>query len=180
MLITCVIAKELNPPAGCKAVEWRLLTNRPVTGLEEATELIDWYRCRWEIEILFHVLKNGCRIEALQLGSVTKLEMAIALYLVVAWRLARLTKLGRVHPDLEASLLFTESEWKGAFILAKKPIPKQIPTVREVIRQIAMLGGFLGRKGDGEPGVKTLWLGMQRLRDFVLGMEHMRGIYDAK
>ena len=180
LAVTCVIAKELNPPAGCKAVEWRLLTNRPVAGLEEATELIDWYRCRWEIEILFHVLKNGCRIEALQLGSVTKLEMAITLYLVVSWRLARLTKLGRVHPELEASLLFTESEWKGAFILAKKPIPKQTPSLRDVIRQIAMLGGFLGRKGDGEPGVKTLWLGMQRLRDFVQGMEHMRRLYNAE
>jgi len=102
------------------------------------------------------------------------------LYLVVSWRLARLVKLGRVHPELEASVFFTEAEWKGAFILAKKPIPKKAPAVREVVRQIAMLGGFLGRKGDGEPGVKTLWLGMQRLRDFVEGMEHMQAIYNAK
>ncbi|MDZ4252016.1 MAG: IS4 family transposase, partial [Sulfuritalea sp.] len=37
--------------------------------------------------------------------------------------------------------------------------------------------GFLGRKGDGEPGVKTLWLGLQRVRDFVVGVEYMRGIH---
>lgn len=180
LAVTCLIAQERNPPAGAKAVEWRLLTNRTVTSFEDAVALIDWYRCRWEIETLFHVLKNSCRVEALQLGSVAKLELALALYLVVSWRLTRLVKLGRVHPDLEASLFFTETEWKGAFILAKKPIPKTAPTVRDVVRQIAMLGGFLGRKGDGEPGVKTLWLGMQRLRDFVEGMEHMRAIYDAK
>jgi hypothetical protein len=143
-------------------------------------ELIDWYRCRWEIETFFHVLKNGCRVEALQLGCVAKLELALAVYLVVSWRLARLVKLGRTHPDLEASALFTEAEWKGAYILAKKSIPKKPPTTRELVRQIAMLGGFLGRKGDGEPGVKTLWLGMQRLRDFVEGMAHMQAIYDAK
>lgn len=180
LAVTCVIAQERKPPAGCKAVEWRLLTNRRVTHFDEAAELIDWYRCRWEIETLFHVLKNGCRVEALQLGSVAKLELAIALYLVVSWRLARLVKLGRVHPELEASAFFTEAEWKGAFILAKKPIPKKGPSVRDVVRRIAMLGGFLGRKGDGEPGVKTLWLGMQRLRDFVEGMAHMQSVYNAK
>ena len=177
---TCLIAREINAPAGCKPVEWRLLTNRVADGFAAAIELIDWYRCRWEIETFFHVLKNGCRVEALQLGNVAKLELALAVYLVVSWRLARLVKLGRTHPDLEASALFTETEWKGAYILAKKAIPKKPPTTRELVRQIAMLGGFLGRKGDGEPGVKTLWLGMQRLRDFVEGMAHMQAIYNAK
>ena len=178
--VSCLIAREINAPAGCKPVEWRLLTNRAAESLEAVVELIDWYRCRWEIETFFHVLKNGCRVEALQLGSVAKLALALAVYLVVSWRLARLVKLGRTHPDQEARALFTETEWKGAYILAKKAIPKTAPSIREVVRQIAMLGGFLGRKGDGEPGVKTLWLGMQRLRDFVEGMEHMQAIYDAK
>lgn len=177
---SCLIAREINAPAGSKPVEWRLLTNRAAESLEAVVELIDWYRCRWEIETFFHVLKNGCRVEALQLGSLAKLELALAVYLVVSWRLARLVKLGRTHPDLEAGALFTETEWKGAYILAKKAIPKTAPSIREVVRQIAMLGGFLGRKGDGEPGVKTLWLGMQRLRDFVEGMAHMQAIYNAK
>ncbi len=178
--VTCLIAREMHAPAGSKPVEWRLLTNRTAETLEAAIELIDWYRCRWEIETFFHVLKNGCRVEALQLGNVAKLELALAVYLVVSWRLARLVKLGRTHPDIEASLLFTDAEWKGVYILAKKAIPKTAPSLREVVRQIATLGGFLGRKSDGEPGVKTLWLGMQRLRDFVEGMEDMRAIYDAK
>lgn len=175
--VTCAIAREVGAPAGVKPVEWRLLTNRAVAGFEAVVELIDWYRCRWEIETFFHVLKNGCRVEALQLGHVGQLELALAVYMVVSWRLARLVRLGRTHPDLDASALFTDEEWQGAYILAKKPIPRTAPTIREVIRQIAMLGGFLGRKGDGEPGVKTLWLGLQRVRDFVVGVEYMRGIH---
>jgi len=175
--VTCLIAKEMNAPTGVKPVEWRLLTNRRAENLEALIELIEWYRCRWSIETLFHVLKNGCRVEALQLGAIGKIELALAVYLVVAWRLARLTQMGRTHPDLEAALFFSELEWKGAYILAKKPVPTQPPPCRDVIRQIAMLGGFLGRKGDGEPGVKTLWQGWQRLRDFVEGVEHMRTIY---
>lgn len=172
--ITCLIATEIEAPAGCKPVEWRLLTNREVAGLEAAVELIDWYRCRWEIETLFHVLKNGCRVEALQLGSQSKLELALAVYLVVSWRLARLIRLGRLHPQWSADRFFSETEWAGAYILNKKKPPKKVPTVREVVRLIAQLGGFLARKGDGEPGVKSLWLGIQCLRHFVTGVEHSR------
>lgn len=177
LMVTCVIAKEMAPPEGVKPVEWRLLSNRQADTPEAVAELIDWYRCRWEIETFFHVLKNGCRVEALQLGSVAKLELALAVYMVVAWRLARLVRLGRTHPELEATALFTPEEWAGAYLLAKKPVPTTPPTIREVIRQIAMLGGFLGRKCDGEPGVKTLWLGFQRVRDFVEGVEHMRAVH---
>jgi len=172
--VTCVIASEIDAPTGITPIEWRLVTNRPVLELESAVEMIDWYRCRWEIEILFHVLKNGCRVEALQLDSQAKLELALALYLVVSWRIAHVVRLGRIHPQLPADLFFAEVEWTGAYVLNKKKPPKQPPPVRDVVRLIAQLGGFLARKGDGEPGVKSLWLGMIRLRDFALTVEHMR------
>jgi hypothetical protein len=175
--VTCIMARETEPPANTPPIEWRLLTNRVARSLETATELIDRYRGRWEIEIFFNGLKNGCRIEALQLGSVPKIELALAIYRVVAWRLARLVRLGRTHPELEATELFTDDEWKGAYILDEKPVPISPPTIRDVIRQIAKLGGFLGRNGDGEPGVKTLRLGLQRIRDFANGAEHMRRLH---
>ena len=70
MQATCLVAKETEPPDGDKPVEWRLLTNLEVTNLEQAARMIDWYRARWEIEMFFHVLKNGCRIEALQLREI--------------------------------------------------------------------------------------------------------------
>ena len=172
--VSCVVARELHPPAGVKALEWRLVSNREVKDFADASELVDWYRARWEIEMLFDVLKNGCRIEALQLSSVDRLERALALYLVVAWRIARLMRLGRTCPELPAELYFDADEWRGAYILLKKPLPKTPPGLNKVIRMIATLGGFLGRKSDGEPGVKTLWLGLQRISDFASGIRHAR------
>ncbi|MCC2869218.1 MAG: IS4 family transposase [Candidatus Accumulibacter phosphatis] len=150
--VTCVIAQEIGAPKGVKLIECRLLTNREADNLEAVAELIDWYRARWDIEIFFNVLKNGCRVETLQLGHVDKIELALAVYRVVAWRLAHLVRLGRTHPDLSACEWFSEAAWKGVYLLAEKEPPSTPPNLREMIRQIAMLGGFLGRKCDGEPG----------------------------
>jgi IS4 transposase len=172
--VSCIVAREEGAPAGMKPVEWRLLTNRPIASFEAAVELIDWYRARWEIERFFHVLKNGCRVEALQLSTVDRLERALALFMVVAWRIARLMRLGRTCPDLEAALLFEPEEWQAAYILNKKKVPKTPPRLNEVLRLVAQLGGFLGRKSDGEPGVKTIWLGLQRVIDFAAGIRFAR------
>ena len=172
--MSCLIASEIDAPEGAKPVVWRLLTNRLADTLEQACELIDWYRARWEIELFFLVLKEGCRVERLQLGNKDRLETALALYMVIAWRINRLMRLGRKLPDLEAGLLFEPDEWRAAFILNKKPIPKTMPTLNQVIRLIAQRGGFLGRKGDGEPGVKTIWLGLQEIAIFVEGARYAR------
>lgn len=176
---SCIVAREMEPAAGDKPLEWRLLTNLPVLSLEQATRMIDWYRSRWEIEMFFHVLKNGCRIEALQLGSIEKIERALVLYMVVAWRIARLMRLGRSCPDLDAQLMFEPDEWKAAYILNKQKLPSKPPTLNEVVRLVARLGGFLARTGDGEPGVKTIWLGMQRILDFAAGVRFSRELQAA-
>lgn len=172
--VTCLIAREIAAPPGVKPIEWRLLSNRPAETLEEGAQLIDWYRARWEIELLFLVLKEGCRVEALQLATIQRIERALALFLVVSWRIARLMRLGRTLPDLDATLLLEPEEWQAAYILAKKPLPKAPPPLNAVVRLIAQLGGFLGRKRDGEPGVKTIWLGLQRVMDFAAGIKFAR------
>ena len=91
--------------------------------------------------------------------------------MVVAWRIARLMRLDRTCPNLDAALLFEKDEWQAAYILNRKKVPKSPPKLNEVIRLIATLGGFLGRKGDGEPGVKTIWLGLQRVVDLAAGLK---------
>jgi hypothetical protein len=121
---------------------WHLLTNWETTSFEAVAELIDCYRARWEIETFFPVLKNGCRVEALQRASISKLERALAVY-----RGSGDWLVGYVRPNLDARSLLTKEECQAAYILAKKSIPKDPPTLREVIRQIAMLGGFLGLQG---------------------------------
>ena len=174
--VTCVIATESNPPDGQTPIEWRLLSNREVKDFEAAAELVDWYRARWEIELFFLVLKQGCRVEALQLSTVQRIEKALILFMIVAWRIARLMRLGRTSPDLDAALLFSPEEWHAAYILAKKRPPMKAPTLHTLIRLIAGLGGFLGRKCDGEPGMQTLWLGLQRVRDFAEGMRFAQNL----
>ena len=76
--VACVVACEVDAPPGVKPIEWRLLTNRDADTVEAIVELIDWYRARWEIEILFNVLKNACRVEALHLGAIERIERALA------------------------------------------------------------------------------------------------------
>jgi hypothetical protein len=149
-------------------------TEAQASTLEQACELIDWYRARWEIELFFLVLKEGCRVERLQLGDSERLQTALALYMVIAWRINRLMRLGRALADLPADLVFESDEWKAAFILNKKPVPKQVPELNTVIRLIAQRGGFLARKGDGQPGAKSIWLGMQDVAVFVEGIRYAR------
>jgi hypothetical protein len=174
LAITCIVAQEVGAPAGVTPVVWRLLTNREAQDLDAVIELIDWYRARWEIEMFFNVLKNGCKVEALQLSHIDRVERALVLYMIVAWRIARLMRLGRTCPDLDASLFFDADEIRGAYLLAKKARPNKPTTLNQMVRLIASLGGFLGRKSDGEPGAKTIWIGLQRTMDAAFMIQALR------
>lgn len=127
-----------------------------------------WYLAPWEIELFFLVLKQGYRVERLQLGHIDRL------YVVVAWRINRLMRLGRELPDLPADLLFDVDEWQAAFILNRRKQPKDVPTLNTVVRLVAQLGGFLGRKDDGKPGAKTIWQGLREIAVFVQGVRFAR------
>ena len=89
---------------------WRLLTNRSAPTLEAVAELIDWYRCRWEIELFFDILKYGCKVEALQLSTMPRIELALALYLISAWRIGYLMRLGRSCPEPGCEVVFAPEE----------------------------------------------------------------------
>jgi hypothetical protein len=168
---TAILAREEHPPAGQKAIEWRLLTNRTAETLETVVELIDWYRRRWLVEVFFRIWKSGCRVEALQLGSLERLERALVIYLIVAWRILHLVTWGRDCPNLPCDVVFDPEEWQAAWIVARrcKP-PTAPPSLGEMVRLIAGFGGFLGRKCDGYPGPKALWEGMQKVQAFAIGI----------
>jgi len=156
----------------------RLLTNRPATPLEAAVELIAWYRCRWLVEIFFRILKSGCRVEALQLGTLERLERALVIYLIIAWRILHLVTWGRDYPDLRCEVVFDPEEWQAAWIVAKRcPPPETPPKLGEMVHLIAGFGGFLGRKRDGHPGPKTLWIGLQRVREFAIGIAVTKEVF---
>lgn len=173
--VTVLLACEEHPPKDVEPVVWFMLTSLAVDDLGEAAEILQWYLCRWQIEVFFRVLKSGCKVEKLQLELTDRLELAISLYLIVAWRVLFLTRLGRTCPDLSCEVVFTTEEWHAVYIVAKrKKPPNEPPKLNDMIRMVASFGGFLGRKGDGEPGPKALWTGIQRIRDFVLMRETLR------
>ena len=124
--------------------------------------------------MFFNILKNGCKVEALQLSAMPRIELALALYMITAWRIGYLMRLGRACPEMDCEVVFDREEWQAAWLVARKPLPDQPPKLNDVIRLIAGFGGFLGRKGDGEPGTKTLWRGLQRVMDFALGIRSVR------
>ncbi len=167
--IWAVFAREEQPPEGVTPLEWMLLTTMPVETFEQAIEKLHWYTRRWQIEVLHRILKSGCRIEDRQLGQADRLEACLAIDLVVAWRIHHLNKLGRDTPDVPCTAYFEDDEWKALIAFTtKNPVPPpEPPTLREAIRRVAGLGGFLGRKHDGEPGTQTLWIGLQRLDDIA-------------
>ena len=164
-----ILAEEQEPPQSTEALRWVLLTTASTDSFEAACKHLSWYAMRWTIEVFHRTLKSGCKIENRQLGSANRLEACLAIDLVVAWRIHHLTKLGRATPDVPCSVYFEEAQWKALVAFTTKtPAPSnEPPTLRDAIRMVATLGGFLGRKGDGEPGTQTLWLGLQRLDDIT-------------
>jgi hypothetical protein len=162
-----VLAQETDAAAGVPPLCWMLLTTCRVTSFDDATEKLAWYTKRWGIEIYHKTLKSGCKIEERQLGDADSIEACLAIDLVVAWRVYHMTKLGREVPDVPCTVFCEEDEWKAltSFILRRPIVDGTPPTARQYVRMVASLGGFLGRKCDGEPGTKSIWLGQQRLDD---------------
>lgn len=157
---TCLIAREIYAPDRAKPIEWRSLNNCDADTLAQAQEMIDWYWARWEIEILFNVLKNVCKVEELQLGCIARIERALALFMMVAWCIAYLERTGRTCPDFDATLYFDQDEIEAAYLLREKPAPPKA-TVDQVLSQIVCFGGFLARKRHWDPYAEIIWLGLK-------------------
>lgn len=167
--IDAVLVKEFNAPDNVEAIEWMLLTNVSVEGYEDAIERIKWYKCRWNIEVYHKIIKSGCNVEDCRLQTKERLIPYITLCSIIAWRLFWMTKINRQEPDSPCTIILGEHEWKALYarIHSTNKLPEKLPTVREVIRWIGRLGGFLGRKGDKEPGITAIWRGWERLQDFA-------------
>jgi hypothetical protein len=164
-----VWAQEVNPPSGQKPIRWCLLTTVPVHTLAQAIERIEWYVKRWTIEEFHRVLKSGCQVEARQLTTRARLQRALAIDMVVAWRIMDLNKAARLQPDTPADRWLSTAEWQALYCYVHRThqAPEKPPTIGQAVRWIAQLGGFLARKSDGHPGSMTLWRGLQRLNDIV-------------
>jgi hypothetical protein len=170
--LNVLLVEDATPPAEGTPIRWLLLTTLPIESFEQAWQCVQWYNLRWLIERFHYTLKSGCRIEQLQLETAERLLNALATYSIVAWRLMWLVYRARLCPQDSCEVALQPVEWK---LLRRKFEPKnrskKPPTIRQAVHQIAQLGGFLARVGDGEPGLKTLWRGLGVLHHLLEGAQ---------
>lgn len=160
---------EPNPPPGVEAVEWVLITTCPVETIEEAKQMLAWYTARWLVEDYHQCLKTGCAVERRDLEQRERIERLLGFLAIVALRLLQLRQEARQDP--ERSALEVAPAMAVALIAARRKEDPERLNVRDFWRAIAGLGGFLGRKSDGEPGWKTLWRGWLELEAWMQGIE---------
>jgi hypothetical protein len=170
--VTARRAREECAPAGGEPLDGRLLTNRAAATLAHAAELIQGYGSRWSIEVFFRILKTGCRVEPVPLSPLDRLEPALALYLIIAWRIQYLTLLlGRTTPERPGAAVLDPAEGQAVYVaIHRRPPPVIPPPLPTMLGWIGRLGGHLGRKCDRPPGPQALWIGLQRARDLAWGM----------
>ena len=160
---------ELEAPCDQDAIHWFLLTTVELETPNDARQVVRFYTYRWLVERFHYVLKSGCRMEHSQLQSYAALTRFLALCSHQAWQILALTYQARVTPDAPCDCLLTPEQWLALQAHQSGEIPTfgSCPTLEEACRWIAQLGGFIGRKSDGQPGVKVLWRGWQRLQDLA-------------
>jgi len=171
--LTVIYARERDTPQGRERINWKLITNLPVRSRSEAIEKLDWYACRWKIELFHKVLKSGCQAEEFKLRTADRLVKLLAVLCILAWRVFWLTMLNRVAPHTAPELAFTPEEVRVLDHLGKNKDSYSVvePTLASSIHQLARLGGYLARTGDGPPGNLVIWRGLARLTDIVLGFQ---------
>lgn len=163
--LNAILVKETGKRL--ESLEWMLLTNVKVDTFADAVEKIYWYQKRWGIEVYHKVLKSGLKVEDCRLQKKERLMPYLTLCSIIAWRLYWITKVNHYQPDASCTNILADYEWKPLYCIIHRTtrLPNKLPTVRQVVRWIGQLGGFLGRKGDKEPGVTVIWRGWQRLTD---------------
>lgn len=165
--LNIVLVEETAPPDGCDAIQWLLVTTLPIDELEDVQRIVTAYCVRWQIEVYFRTLKSGCRIQKRLFETLPRLQNCIAVYSIVAWRVMHLCYLGRECPDMSCETVFSPCEWKAVYIVVNDEEPPATPpTLNEMIRMIASLGGYVLRKSTN-PGTQTLWIGLQRAHDIA-------------
>ena len=163
-----VWVSENHPPKDVKPLEWMLLINKTLKNTNEAITVIKWYKLRWSIECYHRVLKSGCKVEDCRLENYDRLQKYLTLKSIIAYRLYMMTLINRTDPNSSCELILSTHEWRALVCLSsKKPPSSTPPTINEAVKMIAKLGGFLGRKSDGDPGPMSIWRGWEKLTNAI-------------
>jgi hypothetical protein len=170
LILTVLHAVERGRPKNRDRIEWKLITDLPVTSPEEAVEKLNWYALRWKIETFHKIMKSGCRAEQSKLRTAERIVNLLATFCIVSWRIFWLTIMARVAPEASPSLAFTPLETTLLEKLAERE--GRILSKRSLsyyLISVARLGGYLARASDPPPGNAVMWRGMSRLIDIQLG-----------
>jgi hypothetical protein len=133
--------------------------------------------CDSNIDLFFRGLKQGCQMEQLRVRTDQRLLNALAMYAIVAWRIHNITMAGRAYPEVSCEVVFEPQEWSTLDTVQHHCHPPPTPPpLREMVRSLAQLGGFLARQGDGEPGIKAIWQGYQRRHEFIYAIHTYRTV----
>jgi hypothetical protein len=170
---TVVWVRELYPPPGAEPIEWILYTSLPVTSREDALQVIRYYEKRWLIEEWHKALKTGCQVTKRQLMTAARLEAMVGLMSVEAVRLLQLKAIARTDPERPAEQVIPR-RYVAALQILRKRRTSDLWTIRRFFRELAGLGGFLGRTGDGEPGWITIWRGWEKMHLLLRGVDLAR------
>jgi hypothetical protein len=161
---------EPTPPPGVKdPIEWVLLTSVATVDEADAWERVSWYTCRWTNEDYHQCLKTGCRLEQRNLGDQPALERLLALCAPVAVQVLQLRDLARIEPQRPAVEVVDPD--LVAVVAAVAKMPSSEVTIHAFCTAVARRGGYLGRRGDGPPGWKTLWLGWYDFQRILEGVK---------
>jgi hypothetical protein len=170
VLMWLVVVAEVDGPKGVKPIDWVLYTSLPVESFEQAMVVVSYYEKRWLIEEYFKALKSGCRVTERQLKTKGRLEALVGLLSVVAVRLLQLKAHARTETDRPA-VEVVPPRYVNLLKLARGLSPATALSAGRFYRELAVLGGFLGRKHDGDPGWITIWRGWEKLQLMMRGVE---------
>ena len=165
-----VHAREQEPPPAVEPLEWFVLTTLPVVSTADAARILHWYARRWRIEEYFRVLKSGCKVEELQHHTAERLERAMAIKMVIGWRIQLMVQLGREVPDLPADLLFSDTELRVLATFARSRALPPPARLGDAVGLVGRLGGWLGRTRD-PPGAQLMWHGYTQLVAMAFAFE---------
>jgi hypothetical protein len=182
--LTCsaVLVEEVHPSNKENSIQWVLISTLPVQNNDEARDIIEIYRKRWQIEEYFKTLKSGCQAEAVRLSSARKLSRYICLKSIIATEVYQLKEASRKRPQDSCDEILTSSQWKMLVLIIQQldgkrlKVPKHPPSMQQAANWIGRIGGHLGRKRDGPPGVTTLWRGYQELLHKAEGFQLLSNV----
>ncbi len=175
LAMNVVVVQEVDAPKGVTPIRWVLLTSLPVKTFADVWQVIEDYENRWMVEEYHKVIKTGCSAEHHALSSADRLEALLGLISVIGVRLFQMKLIGRSQPDAKA-VTHVPSSWLKCLQIVKPNLATNKLTVYEFFRELAKLGGFLGRTHDGEPGWQTTWRGYQVLQQHLDSMRLVNAI----